>query len=155
MAGSIAIATNTALLVAADWIPLVTARGGLLKLLTSAFGSTLSRLGVQRAWASTGLPLPPSTAFQLGFHVVVGLTMAVFYGVAVEPLVRGKPWWKGVLCAAGAWAANALIVLPWLGEGIAGSRRLSIAGMAYFAAAHTVFFVLLAVLFARFNRSRT
>ena len=50
--------------------------------------------------------------------------MAVVYGVAVEPLLHGKPWWKGLLYAAGAWVANALIVLPWLGEGIAGSRTL-------------------------------
>lgn len=154
LAGSIAIAINTAILAAADWIPLVTARGGLLKLLTIAFGPALSRLGVGIVWAGLGLPLPPGTAFQLGFHVVVGLAMAVFYAVALEPLLRGPPWWKGVLYAGGAWAANALIVLPWPGEGIAGSRSLSIAGMAYYAAAHTVFFVLLAVFFARFSSAR-
>jgi hypothetical protein len=34
-----------------------------------------------------------------------------------------------------------------LREGIAGSRSLSLAGMIYFAVAHTVFFVLLAALY--------
>jgi hypothetical protein len=40
-------------------------------------------------------------------------------------------------------------VLPWIGEGIAGRRYLSAAGMIYFAAAHTAFF---ALLYARFTR---
>lgn len=39
LAGLIAIVANTALLEAADWIPLVTARGGLLKLLKMYFSA--------------------------------------------------------------------------------------------------------------------
>jgi len=53
-----------------------------------------------------------------------------------------------------AWLANALIVLPWIGEGIAGSLYLSADGMIYFAAAHTAFFMLLALLYARFSRQK-
>ena len=155
LAGSIAIAVNTALLAAADWIPLVTARGGLLRLLTIHFGPALSRTGVGPAWVGLGLPAPGGTTFQPGFHVLVGLAMAVFYGVVLEPLLPGGPWWKGLLYAAAVWVANAFIILPWLGEGIAGSRNLGITGMAYFAVAHTVFFMLLAVLFAGFNRPRS
>ena len=154
VAGAIAIAINTALLAAADWIPLVTARGGLLKVLTIYVGPTLSGMGAGAAWARMGLPVPGGTAFQLGFHVIVGLGMALFYGLLLEPLLPGRPFWKGLLYAVAVWLANAFVILPWLGEGIAGSRNLGRPGMAYFAAAHTVFFVLLAVLYAWFSRPR-
>lgn len=152
LAGAVAIAVNTALLAVADWIPLVTARGGLLKLLTIYLGPALSRAGVGPGWAGLGLPVPGGMTFQFGFHIVVGLAMALLYGVALEPVLPGRPWWKGLMYAVVAWLANALIVLPWLGEGIAGSRNLGVPGMVYFAAAHTVFFVLMAGLFARFAR---
>ena len=149
LAGGLAIAVNMALLAAADAIPLVTARGGLLKLLKVAFGDTLARLGAGALWAQSGLPAPGSNTFQLGFHVVVGLAMALLYGLALEGWLAGPPWRKGLAYAAAVWLANAFVVLPLLGEGIAGSRSLSLPGMAYFAAAHTVFFVGLALLFAR------
>jgi len=51
LAGLIAIVVNTLLLEAADWIPLVTARGGLLKLLKMYFASPLASLGVADLWA--------------------------------------------------------------------------------------------------------
>lgn len=149
LAGGLAIAVNTALLAAADAIPLVTARGGLLKLLKVAFGDTLTRLGAGALWARSGLPAPDSNTFQLGFHVVVGLAMALLYGLALEARLAGPPWRKGLVYAAAVWIANAFIVLPLLGEGIAGSRSLSLLGMAWFAAAHTVFFMGLALLFVR------
>jgi hypothetical protein len=57
-----------------------------------------------------------------------------------------------VVFALLVWLANAFIVLPLIGEDIAGSRYLSAAGMIYFAAAHTVFFVLLALFYAHFTR---
>ena len=155
IAGSIAIGVNTALLAAADLVPLVTARGGLLKLLSQFIGPALSQAGVGLAWVGLGLPVPGGTTFQLGFHVVVGLAMAVLYGVALEPLLHGRPWFKGLLYAAAVWLANPFIILPWLGEGVAGSRNLTAPGMLYFAAAHTVFFVLLAVLFAHLVRTRS
>jgi len=45
-------------------------------------------------------------------------------------------------------------VLPWIGEGIAGSANLDAGGMIYFAFAHTMFFVLLALLYACFTSAR-
>jgi len=45
-----------------------------------------------------------------------------------------------------------LVVLPAIGEGLAGTRRLTLAGMVWFAAAHTLFFVVFAVLYARWRR---
>ncbi len=148
LAGALAITVNTALLAAADAISLVTARGGLLKLLTVAFGSSLTRLGVGALWTQSGLPAPGGTTFQLGFHVVVGLAMALLYGLALEAWLAGPPWRKGLVYAMVVWLANALIVLPLLGEGVAGSRSLGLPGIACFAAVHTMFFVGLAVLFA-------
>ena len=155
LAGALAIAVNTALLAAADVIPLVTAHGGLLKLVKIGVGDILVRLGAGALWAQSGLPAPGSTTFQSGFHVVAGLGMALVYGMAIEPALPGPAWRKGVIYAVVVWVANAVVILPWLGEGFAGSRNLSLPGMAYFAAAHTVFFVLLAVLFARFRPAAT
>jgi hypothetical protein len=54
--------------------------------------------------------------------------------------------------AVAVWLANVLIVLPAIGEELAGSRRLTLAGMAWFAAAHTLFFVAQAILYARLRR---
>lgn len=155
LAGAIAIAINTALLAAADWIPLVTARGGLLKLLTINFGQPMARLGFSAIWAGLGLPAPGGSVFQIGFHVLVGLGMALLYGMAIEPALPGPAWRKGVIYAVVVWVANAVVILPWLGEGFAGSRNLRLLGMGYFAAAHTIFFVLLAVLFTRFRLGAT
>jgi hypothetical protein len=154
LAGLIAIVVNTVLLEAADWIPLVTARGGLLKLLKMYFGEPLASLGVADHWAALHLPGPDTHEFKPGFHIVVGLLMAVFYAYVLEPILSGSALVKGLLYALLVWLANAFVVLPWIGEGIAGSAFLSAAGMIYFAAVHTVFFVLLAVLYARFTAPR-
>jgi hypothetical protein len=154
LAGLIAIVANTLILEAADWIPLVTARGGLLKLLRIYFSGPLAGLGVADLWASLHLPGPDTGVFKSGFHIVVGLAMAVFYGLVLEPLLPGSPLAKGLAYALLVWLANAFIVLPWIGEGVAGSRYLSAAGMIYFAMAHTVFFVGLAVLYPYFVGAR-
>jgi hypothetical protein len=42
-------------------------------------------------------------------------------------------------------------VLPLIGEGFAGLRHLSFGGAAWFAGAHTAFFVCLALLYACFR----
>jgi hypothetical protein len=154
LAGLIAIVANTALLEAADWIPLVTARGGLLKLLKMYLSAPLTSLGVADFWAALTLPAPDTHAFKTGFHIVVGLLMALFYAYVLEPMLPGSALVKGLLYALLVWLANAFIVLPWIGEGIAGSAFLSAGGMLYFAAAHTVFFVLLALLYERFTALR-
>lgn len=140
LAGAVAIALNIAALSAADLVPLTTARGGLLRLLILLSGGVI--------------PTPPSATFQAAFHVAVGLAMALFYAYALEPLLRGPAWARGALYALLVWLANAFIVLPATGEGIAGSRNLSMAGIIWFAAAHTLFFVVLAILYARLRRSR-
>jgi hypothetical protein len=153
LAGLIAIVVNTLILEAADWIPLVTARGGLLKLLKVYCSDPLVRLGLADLWANLHLPGPDTGVFKSGFHIVVGLLMAVFYAFVLEPILPGAPFAKGLVYALLVWLANAFIVLPWIGEGIAGSRYLSFAGMLYFAMAHTVFFVGLAILYPHLLKS--
>ncbi len=137
LAGTIAIACNTAALAAADLVPLATAHGGLLRLLVMLTGGAI--------------PVPAGSEFQMAFHAVVGLAMTVFYAYVVEAILRGPSWWRGVIYGALAWIMNAVVVLPAIGEGFAGSRNLTLAGMIWFAAAHTLFFVLQAVLYAHFR----
>ena len=57
---------------------------------------------------------------------------------------------KGLVFALAIWLLNAIVVLPLTGEDFAGSRHLTAAGMGWFAGAHTVFFVCLALFYARF-----
>ena len=139
LAGAIAISLNTGVLAMADWIPLATAHGGLLRLLIILSGGVLQ--------------VPASPEFQLAFHVLVGMAMAVFYAYVVEQLLPGPSWLRGLIYATGVWLANAAIVLPATGEGFAGMRHLTLAGMLWFAAAHCLFFVVLAVLFESLLRN--
>lgn len=135
LAGFIAIVLNSLLLRAADFIPLATAHGGLLRLLQM----------------TTGIHLPATAAFKWEFHGAVGLAMALVYAFVLEPVLPGRPLTKGLLYAAAVWLLNSFAVLPLIGEGVAGSRHLTFAGAVWFAAAHTAFFVCLTLLYARFN----
>jgi hypothetical protein len=120
---------------AASLVPLATGNGGLLRFLMMLTGGAFLA--------------EPSPIFKTGFHVGVGLAMALFYAFALEPWLRGPSWLRGVLFATAVWLINALVVLPEIGKGIAGSRDLSLAGMVWFGAAHTLFFLVLATLFDR------
>jgi hypothetical protein len=134
-AGFIAIALNSVALALGDNVGVTTAHGGLLRLLVVA---------------SLGTIHPPSgPAFGFAFHTLVGLLMAIVYAFGIERRLPGAPWVKGFLYAAAVYAANAFVVLPILDEGIAGSNNLTAIGIAWFAAAHTLFFVVLAVVYAR------
>jgi hypothetical protein len=153
-AGSIAIVLNTLALIAAALIPLATGNGVLLRLITPWFAPLLRASGVAGEWTAAGGPPAVSPGFQTSFHVAVGILMAIAYAFAFEPRLPGRPLVKGLIYAVAVWLLNAFIVLPATGEGIAGAADLTIAGMAWFAAAHTLFFVALAVLYAAF-RERT
>lgn len=149
IAGGVAIVLNTAALRAADLVPLATAHGGLLRLVSTWLGAPIERAGLASFWSAIGGPAASSAAFQTGFHLVVGLLMAVFYVFVVEPFLVGSALVKGFVYAVVLWILNAAIVLPLTGEGFAGSAHLSLAGMIWFAAAHTLFFLLLAVGYAK------
>jgi hypothetical protein len=138
-AGSIAVLLNTLALDAARIVPVATGNGGLLRFLAML----------------SGLSTPAGAAFQTGFHIVTGLAMAFFYAFALEPWIRVPSWLRGVLFATAVWLLNAIIVLPGIGEGIAGSHDLPLAGLVWFAAAHTLFFLVLAILFDRLYPART
>ena len=114
VAGTIAIVLNTLALDAAQLVPLATGNGALLRLLVMLTGGAFSA--------------PAGTIFRTGFHIVIGLAMALFYAFALEPWMRVPSWLGGVLFATAVWLINAFIVLPTIGEGIAGSRGLTLAG---------------------------
>lgn len=154
LAGLVAVLVNTVLLDLARFIPLEVQSGGLLKLLKLGFGHLLARTPLPEAWNRLHLPAPDSAVFKAVFHIAVGLVMAVVYAVLVEPVVRGPAWLKGLLYALLAWLLNAFALLPSIGEGIAGHDKVSGAGIVYYAVAHTVFFVLMAMLYAHFRRGQ-
>ena len=115
------------------------ARGGLLKLLKIYFALPLESLSVADFWTALHQPAADTHAFKTGFHIVVGLLTAVFHVFGLEPILSGPALVKGLVYSLLVWLTNAFIVLPRIGEGSAGSRYLSAAGMTYFAAAHTLF----------------
>jgi len=154
-AGAIAIIVNTLLLKVADFVSLATAHGGLLRLLLNLFAAPANRLGVGVAWSAMGGPPPNSPVFQTATHLVVGMLMALFYACLLEPRLKATAWLKGVLYAVGMWVLNATVILPATGEGFAGSAHLTLAGMIWFAVAHTVFFMLLAVIYEALRGGRS
>ncbi len=144
VAGAVAITVNILVLDGFDAAGVVTARGGLQKLVRAWLSGPLTRAGVDEAWILLGLPGPDTPPFKTGFKVGVGLLMALAYALLLEPVLRGGRLRKGLLAAIPFWLLNALAVLPLLGEGIAGTRTLTPFGLLSYAVAHTVFFVVLA-----------
>lgn len=132
-AGAVAIAINSAVLRIADLISLPTARGGLFRLV------------------SRGVPMPGGAAAPFVFHLLMGMAMALFYAGVVEPSVPGRPLCKAMVYAAAAWVLNASVILPATGQGFAGATHLTVAGMVWFLGAHTIFFIVLALCYARFE----
>lgn len=154
LAGGAAIILNTLALNAADVFHLETAHGGLLRLLSSWLAIPFDRIGLVAVWSFINGPAPTRPAFQIGFHVFVGLLMALVYGVVLERLLPRGAIIKGLIYAAIVWIINAAMILPATGEGFAGRAHLTLAGMAWFAACHTLFFLLLAYGFAALTRDR-
>ena len=149
-AGGVAITINTVVLFAASSIPLVTAHGGLLTLIKPLVGKLLTASGMVGLWQAAHLPGVHSMIFQAGFHIAVGLVMAVVYAIVVEPWLDDRAWRKGLIYALVIWLLNAFLILPAIGEGIAGLHSITLGGMLYFAMAHTIFFLLLAILYSKF-----
>ena len=152
LAGAIAIALNCLALALADWINLRTAHGGLLRLLSQFSAEPLHQLGIAALWLKAGSPAPNSREFQTAFHIIVGLVMAEFYAVVLEPMMPWNTAIKGLAYLSAVWLLNAFVVLPATGEGVAGSAHLSTAGIVWFAAAHSLFFMTLAYGFAYFDK---
>jgi len=153
-AGAVAILVNTTALKTADAISLPTAHGGLLRLIGPWLAEPLSGFGLASLWRAADGPPPGSSLFQTGFHIATGLAMAVFYAFAIEPLLGRRTIAKALLYAGVVWLLNAGLVLPLTHEGFAGRAHLPLAGIAWFAAAHTLFFLILALLYQALRAPR-
>jgi hypothetical protein len=134
--GAIAIFANSLTLRAADLLGIDTARGGLLRLLTSGLVAALPRTPSGADMATQLRKATAAGGVQTTFHFGVGLLMAVAYACACEPWASRRPISCGLVCGALVWLANAFWVLPAAGEGVAGAAHLTWLGMAWFAAAH-------------------
>jgi len=143
-AGTVAIVLNILVLDAFDAAGIITARGGLQKLVRAWLSPPLVGSGISDVWSFLGLPGPETPVFKTGFKVTVGLLMALAYALLFEPMLRGGFLRKGLVAAVPFWLLNACVVLPLLGEGIAGVRTLTAGGLLSYAVAHTLFFVVLA-----------
>lgn len=147
VAGAAAITINTILLRADRLLGLRAEGGGLLKLMTQTGGALAKRAGAGAMWEQSFVPRIHTIAFWAMFHYVTGFGMVVLYVVWFVRWLPGNGWVKGALFSLLPWVINAVIVLPLLGNGFAGSRVLSAAGMAYFFLCNTVFGVVLGGLF--------
>lgn len=153
VAGALALIPNFALLAVADALDIVTARGGFQRLVKLWTGPHFEVLGIAAWWRATPLPDPNGPAFTVGFKIAVGLGMALVYAI-IEPRLPGRPLVKGFVYAGIVWLLNAALVLPLLGEGVAGIRNLTPVGIVAFAVAHTAFFLTLAFLYAALPQSQ-
>ena len=140
---------NMLLLAGADSIRLPTAHGGLLRLLLNIGGWCAARINQAQLWADVIVPGVSRKELQAGFHIVVGMLMAILYAYVLEPRLRFRPLISSIIYASVAWLVNGLIVLPLIGEGFAGSQHLDATGILAFAVAHTVYFVLLGTIYER------
>lgn len=148
LAGVIAILVNTAMLHASHLFGIDTGDGGLLKFLAIKLGFA------PIDWQHGLLALLPMSVWKTVFHVMTGMGMALFYIGVIVPLLQRKcsPTVMGLLYGAALWMINAAWILPSLGMGFAGADELEVGGIAYYALAHTVFFMLLAWLYAAFRQ---
>jgi hypothetical protein len=134
-AGTIAIGINTMLLALADRMGIHTAHGGLLRLLVIA------------VHGSSYHPWSPAVGY--GFHIIVGLFMALAYAAIVEPALPGPAWVRGLFYGAAVYGTHLLVTLH---EGIVTHHVATPTGLAWSAGAHLVYFIVLAILFPAFNR---
>jgi hypothetical protein len=89
LAGVIAISVNTAMLVGADAYGKKTAHSGLVRLLVDVADGLAGRVVLTARWSTIFSPAVSSARFQLVFHVLIGLLMAIFYAYLVEPALIG------------------------------------------------------------------
>jgi hypothetical protein len=145
VAGAIATVVNSALLQAASLEGIETAHAGLLRL-TEMLLERVAHL-LLPAMPGGHAPLLPISAqwFQTVFHFATGLFMAELYVIVLEPTLPQGIWEKGVIYGTVVWLFNSFVVLPLIGEGVAGSDHLGLPGIFCFAIAHMAFFISLSI----------
>lgn len=154
LAGFLSISVNTIVLKAAELLGFVAESGGLLRLHVLYLGPLFQRLGISPLWASSGLPLPSSLSFWLVFHYVTGFVMVFLYSMLLERVLPGRGLIRGSVFSFLPWLINGLVVLPLLGQGAFGHRKLLLSGMAYFFVANWSFGAVLGVLYEKFHGNR-
>jgi len=147
-AGLVALVPNMAVLAIAHEMHVSTGHGGLLKFFVMFVDKPLGN--------PIGILESPDLLVKALFHVLVGLGMAVVFAEVLYP--QGSRWglrgwviglWYGVFI----WILNAFVVLPSLGEGIAGLRSVGTRGVVVFAVAHFAFFLVLGVTYSALFRT--
>ncbi|GAC1602976.1 MAG: hypothetical protein NVS3B25_31420 [Hymenobacter sp.] len=144
LAGLVAITANTLVLKAAPLLAVNAESGGLLKFVL---------LHTTPVLPAGLLPVVKGEGFKLLFHYFTGLGMVGLYVLVFEPRLPGNGWVKGGLFSLLPWAINAFIVLPLLGQGVAGVYALTASGILYFFGANAVFGLVLGGVYA-FLRQR-
>src|ERR1700761_4555986 len=97
--GAAGLAVNYLLLGLADYLDIVTARGGFQRLTKVWLARPLISMGVAPTWSRLGFPDPGSALFVNGFKIGVGLVFALVY-VAIRPCLPGGPIARGLVYAA-------------------------------------------------------
>lgn len=88
-----------------------------------AQGSATSSGGVISGWSSAlyryvmANRSPLDLALAMGLQLVLGVGWAIIYASAVEPLLSGPGWLRGLVFAAGPWLGGVVVVLPIIGAG--------------------------------------
>ena len=146
LCGALATAVNMAILASLGAAGIRTTHGGLLRLLALGVIRVAHSTGINPTYRADAQLLFAAGWFQEGFHIVTGLLMAVVYVFFLEPRRGASPLLRGVLYGTAIWLLNAMIVLPAIGEGIAGQYHLSAEGIGGFAVAHVSYFLALSLL---------
>jgi len=71
-------------------------------------------------WFRLSLPLHLRPAAQETFHTAVGIFAALLYAAFFHRRLPGPGWFRGLVFCQLLWAAQSLVVLPWLGKGYFG-----------------------------------
>ena len=71
-------------------------------------------------WFRLSLPLHLRPAAQETFHTTVGIFAALLYAAFFHRRLPGPGWFRGLVFCQLLWAAQSLVVLPWLGKGYFG-----------------------------------
>jgi hypothetical protein len=145
VSGALATVINMAMLAALRAAGIRTSHGGLLRLIGLEFLRVTSFLRINGTYREPALLLFAVGWFQSAFHIFTGLLMAVVYVLLLEPRRGASPLLRGMLYGIAVWLFNSFLVLPAIGEGIAGKNHLNALGIYGFAAAHLSYFVVLSL----------